>query len=89
MLFISHFKWFLAVLYCSVSRVNSLLMYKLYFTEERFSSKMFQESLSAKFLPTYLKGQMPLKISMFAYNFNGKRCDFTNLPASENIMNQL
>ena len=74
MLFISHFKWFLVVLYCSVSRVDSLLMYKLYFTEERFSSKTFQESLSAKVLPTSLKGQMPLKISkMFC------RCSLTIL----------
>ena len=63
MLLISHFKWFLTVLNCSVSDDDRLLMDKLYFTEETFSSKMFHLRLSRKFGPPYpLKGQMPLKI---------------------------
>ena len=95
MLLISHFKWFLTRLHCSVSDDDSLLIDKLYFTEERFSSKMFHLRLLTKFLPpSLLKRQMLLKISknflsMFTYGFNGKRCDFKNLPASEDIMNQL
>ena len=63
MLLISHFKWFLTVLYCSVSDDDSLFMDKLYFTEGRFSFKMFQLRLSTKFLPSSpLKGQMLSKI---------------------------
>ena len=61
---ICHFKWFLTVLHCSVSDDDNLLMDKLYFPEERFSSKMFRLRLLTKFLRPYpLKGQMPLEIS--------------------------
>ena len=64
MLLISHFKWFLTRLYCSVSDDDSLLIDKLCFTEERFSSKMFHLRLLTNFLPpSPLKGQMPLNIS--------------------------
>ena len=39
----SYFKWLFTALFCSVHMLVVCFMYKPYFTEERVSSKMFQE----------------------------------------------
>ena len=73
MIIVSNIQQVLALLFCSVRQAGILLMYKLCFTEERFSSKIYQ-AVSARFLShSPLNGQMLLKYSEIFCRFF-RRC---------------
>ena len=61
MYLVSHIKWFLTTLFSSIRRLVVLHISKTYFTEERFSSKMFQIVLASFLTVPPFNGQIPMK----------------------------
>ena len=61
MYLVSHIKWFLTTLFSSIRRLVVLHICKTYFTEERFSSKMFQIFLASFLTLPPINGQIPMK----------------------------